>query len=273
MRYPRLSRRPQANASHLLRRTGLYPASHGIVANDFLDPSTGDEFIYTQSEHSWDAKWWRGEPVWSTAVKNGKRSANLMWPGPPQMSDKTRPTFFYPFHNHFDHTRKTAKIASWLGASLARRQQCLLSNRRFLRLVDLPLAKRPHLIQAYAPEVDQEGHRSGPHSHKVEETLAEMDQFAKDLFEVLEERNLTEIVDVVFVSDHGMTGELTSSASDSRVQGGSALTQNSSRLIETHNERIVFLDDILGENDFKLIERNEGECRRSAFWLTRALTT
>lgn len=82
------------------------------MANDFVDPSTGKEFVYTEPSKSWPSEWWGGEPVrsfhlsdytamltrsltpqiWSTAVKNGLKSAVLMWPGPPVMSDGTKPT-------------------------------------------------------------------------------------------------------------------------------------------------------------------------------------
>ncbi|KAM0750332.1 Phosphodiest-domain-containing protein [Meredithblackwellia eburnea MCA 4105] len=197
--------------NHYSLITGLYPSSHGIVANDFFDPQTGKEFVYTEPTKSWPPEWWGGEPIWSTAVKNGLRSAVLMWPGPPVMADGTKPTLWYAFQNKYHFSRKVDKIADWL---------------------DQPRATRPHLITAYAPEVDQEGHRSGPHSHKVEKTLSEMDDFAKSILEMLDQRNLTEIVDVLFVSDHGMT--------------------------DTHNERLVFLDDILGEEGFAGIEHNEG---------------
>ena len=71
----------------------------------------------------------------------------------------------------------------------------------------MPFSLRPHLITAYAPEVDQEGHRTGPHSHELEDTLTTMDEFAKEVYDLLEQRNLTQVVDVVFVSDHGMIGE------------------------------------------------------------------
>lgn len=54
--------------------------------------------------------------------------------------------------------------------------------------------------------MDQQGHRSGPHSGGVDDELREMDEFAKQIWDVLEKRNLTDVVDVVFVSDHGMTG-------------------------------------------------------------------
>lgn len=62
-------------------------------------------------------------------------------------------------------------------------------------------------MAVYAPEVDQAGHRSGPHSHQVDQTLLEMDSFVKGIFDSIDERNLTDIVDVIVVSDHGMAGE------------------------------------------------------------------
>lgn len=72
----------------------------------------------------------------------------------------------------------------------------------------MPYSKRPHLMAVYAPELDQAGHRSGPHSQPVDMTLREMDSFVKDIFKLVDQRNLTEIVDVLVVSDHGMAGEL-----------------------------------------------------------------
>ncbi|KAK4700203.1 hypothetical protein P7C70_g6048, partial [Phenoliferia sp. Uapishka_3] len=197
--------------NHYSLITGLYPASHGIVANDFIDPLTGKEFVYTEPTKSWPSEWWGGEPIWSTAVKNGLRSAVLMWPGPPIMADGTKPTQWYPFQNKYHYSRKVEKVASWL---------------------DQPRSTRPHIMTVYAPEVDQQGHRTGPDSHGVDNELKEMDDFAKDIWATLAARNLTDVVDVIFVSDHGMT--------------------------DTHNERLVFLDDILGEEGFKGIQSNEG---------------
>lgn len=49
--------------NHWTLMTGLYPSSHGIVANDFWDPALNKEFVYTDSSKSWDAQWWQGEPV------------------------------------------------------------------------------------------------------------------------------------------------------------------------------------------------------------------
>lgn len=99
------------------------------------------------------------------------------------MSDGTRPSRWYAFQNNYDYHKKLALIEGWL---------------------DEPHSTRPQLILAYAPEVDQEGHRTGPHSKKVEETLSLVDDFAHQIFLALEKRSLTDIVDVIFVSDHGM---------------------------------------------------------------------
>lgn len=59
-----------------------------------------------------------------------------------------------------------------------------------------------------------------------------MDDFARLVHGGLAARNLTEIVNVVIVSDHGMH--------------------------DSHNERIVLLDDILGHKGFKGIKSSEG---------------
>jgi predicted AlkP superfamily pyrophosphatase or phosphodiesterase len=59
-----------------------------------------------------------------------------------------------------------------------------------------------------------------------------VDTFAKDLHDSLVARNLTEIVDVVFVSDHGMTN--------------------------TSHPELVYIDDILGEEGWRAVKHDDG---------------
>lgn len=134
-----------------------------------------------------------------------------MWPSPPVMLDGTKPTYWYPFQANYPVAKKVEKLASWF---------------------DMPFEKRPQLIMGYAPDVDVEGHRSGAHSDAVEKTIAAMDSFASSVTDMLAARNLTDIVDVVYVSDHGMT--------------------------DTANERLVFLDEIIGAANFAAITSSEG---------------
>lgn len=65
--------------NHWALLTGLYPAWSGIVANDFWDPQSEEEFFYSDPERSWDAGWWWGEPVWSVVERYGGKAANIMW--------------------------------------------------------------------------------------------------------------------------------------------------------------------------------------------------
>lgn len=47
---------------------GLYPPSHGIIANKFYDPQFRAEFRLGRQE-SFKARWWGGEPIWKTVEK------------------------------------------------------------------------------------------------------------------------------------------------------------------------------------------------------------
>ncbi|KAI8978778.1 Phosphodiest-domain-containing protein [Trametes punicea] len=170
--------------NHWALMTGLYAESHGIVANNFWDPTTGREFHYNRADSSWNASWWYGEPMWETAERAGIITANLMWPGPPQTRTGVSPSYFVPWKDKVPLEEKLDQIIAW---------------------IDLPLEKRPQLIMAYEPSLDQAGHLTGPNSPLVNKVLKEVDVFARNLHDAIEARNLTDIFDIVFVSDHGMT--------------------------------------------------------------------
>jgi len=74
-----------------------------------------------------------------------------------------------------------------------------------LEWIDLPLEQRPRLIIVYEPMLDQAGHAAGPESGLVNKALPAISNFAHTLVQSLHnERNLSHIVDILFVSDHGM---------------------------------------------------------------------
>ncbi|EIW59386.1 Phosphodiest-domain-containing protein [Trametes versicolor FP-101664 SS1] len=196
--------------NHWALMTGLYAESHGIVANNFWDPSTGREFHYNRIDSSWNSSWWFGEPMWETAERAGVVTANLMWPGPPETRMGTSPTYFVPWKDKVSLGTKLDQILSW---------------------IDLPLEKRPQFIMAYEPSLDQAGHLAGPKSSLVNKVLKQVDVFARDLHDAIEARNLTDIFDIVFVSDHGMT--------------------------DMSHPELVYVDDILGEG-FERIEHEDG---------------
>lgn len=82
--------------NHWALLTGMYPESHGIIANDFYAPDLKGEFRYS-SKDSWDPSWWWGEPMWSVAERGGRKALNIMWPGPPTMGNGVSPSYFVPY--------------------------------------------------------------------------------------------------------------------------------------------------------------------------------
>lgn len=69
--------------------------------------------------------------------------------------------------------------------------------------LDMPIHSRPQLITTYIPDVDSMGHWGGPESDKVEQALKVVDDFIGGVVGRLALRNLSEIVNLLVVSDHG----------------------------------------------------------------------
>ncbi|KAG1887655.1 Phosphodiest-domain-containing protein [Suillus subluteus] len=170
--------------NHWSLMTGLYAESHGIIANNFWDPVFRDTFHYARVESAQNPSWWLGEPMWETAERAGIITANLMWPGPWSTSSGMNSTYFLPWEDNYALEKKLSNLLGW---------------------IDLPLEERPQLILGYEPSLDHAGHATGPMSKAVNMSLAAIDLFAQNLTQALGERNLTHIVDIIFVSDHGMT--------------------------------------------------------------------
>jgi len=187
--------------------TGLHPESHGIVGNSFWDPALGKEFFYTDPTRSLQGEWWGGEPLWVTAERQGVKSAVHMWPGS-EANDGWGVSYLDHFNATESLSKKTTRILEWL---------------------DLPLSERPQFIAAYVPNVDHIGHKSGPNTTDLDLVVREVDAMLTDLFGGLNARNLTDLINIIVVSDHGMAS--------------------------TSRERLIYIDDII---DMSLIEHTDG---------------
>uniref|UniRef100_A0A8C3A832 Ectonucleotide pyrophosphatase/phosphodiesterase 1 n=1 Tax=Cyclopterus lumpus TaxID=8103 RepID=A0A8C3A832_CYCLU len=58
--------------------TGLYPESHGIVDNKMYDV-TQNTFFSLKSEEKFNPKWYQGEPVWITAMRQKLKAGTFFW--------------------------------------------------------------------------------------------------------------------------------------------------------------------------------------------------
>lgn len=202
--------------NHYTLVTGLYPESHGVVGNTFWDPELKEEFYYTHSS-AMQSKWWGGEPIWVTAEEHGIRAAVHMWPGSEAHIMDVEPTFLDSYNGDEPLPKKVARVLD------------LLDKPGLESEMEDVYQMRPQLIAAYVPNVDTDGHKYGPNSTEIRQTISDVDNMLDRLFQGLEARNLTRIVNVVVVSDHGMA------------------TTDTSRLLQ--------LDDII---DRSLIEHTDG---------------
>ena len=204
--------------NHFTLVTGLYPESHGVVGNTFWDPVLEEEFYYTDPSRSLQPKWWTAEPLWVTAENQGVRTAIHMWPGSEAHIPDVEPTYVDKFNATEDLSRKVERVLGWLDLPGDHDVAYPSAGKR-----------RPQLIAAYVPNVDVMGHLAGPNSTEIRATIADVDSMLTLLTEGLFARNLTEIVNMVIVSDHGMA------------------TTSTSRLIQ--------LDDII---DLSLVDHIDG---------------
>jgi predicted AlkP superfamily pyrophosphatase or phosphodiesterase len=169
--------------NHYTLVTGLRPDHHGIVNNTMWDEQLGD-FTLSNREAVGDARWWSGEPIWVSAEKAGVRTATLFWPGSEAAVQGVRPWQWRKFDTKIPIDQRVDQILEWLS---------------------LPAAERPQLVTLYFENVDGAGHDAGPDSAKVAEALRQVDAGIGRLTAGLQARGLWDKINIIVVSDHGMT--------------------------------------------------------------------
>ncbi|TVY39501.1 putative pyrophosphatase/phosphodiesterase [Lachnellula subtilissima] len=174
--------------NHYTLVTGLYPESHGVVGNTFWDAELKEEFFYTDVL-AMQPKWWGGEPLWVTAENQGIRTAIHMWPGSEAHIMGVEPAFLDAFNGEELLANKVSRVLELLDKPG--------EEDEVAEVVDM----RPQFIAAYVPNVDADGHLYGPNSTEIKTTINDVDTMLDQLFQGLDERNLTSIVNVVVLDD------------------------------------------------------------------------
>lgn len=168
--------------NHYSIATGLYPAHHGIINNQIFDAARGAFFRYNQPAAVRDARWWGGEPIWSTAVKQGRPSAAALWPGSEAEIAGARPTYWKPYNYGIPFEQRLDELAGWLTK---------------------PPGQRPAVVAFYLEETNSAGHRHGPDSEELAQAVGLLDGCIGTLTQRLARAGIG--ANLVIVSDHGMT--------------------------------------------------------------------
>lgn len=172
--------------NHYTLATGLYPDHHGIIGNKFINRATGKKFSLSNREVKHDARYYGGEPIWLTAQRQGLRTAVFYWPGSDVAVQGKYPDKYF----NYDQEPRLA---------FGQRIDGILKQLR------RPEAKRPQLIMAYFEQPDHNGHVYGPQAKQTRIAVMEIDKLISNLYERIQKLPISDNVNFIVVSDHGMT--------------------------------------------------------------------
>lgn len=178
--------------------TGLYPSNHGIVGNSFYDTNLKQSYMYSDPSQRSNSKFWGGHPIWETASLQGISSYINMWPGCDLEWPLKAPVRVEKYNKSEPLSLKSEKIWS---------------------SIDRTIDDRPELIMTFVPTMEIASQLHGINGDSMLKELKAVDSLVGSFLQGLESRNLTDIVNLVVVSDHGMA--------------------------PTSNDRLIYLDDLV----------------------------
>jgi len=168
--------------NHYSIATGLYPANHGIVANDFPDTESDDWYQYKIARIVQRGRWYGGDPIWVAAERNSMVSAAFFWIGTEADIKGIRPTYWKEFDYEISAGRRIKQVLQWL---------------------KMPAETRPHFITLYFEHVDTDTHQFGIGSRESIRTMKRIDRYLGKLMAGIDKMPFSDDVYIFLTSDHG----------------------------------------------------------------------
>lgn len=168
--------------NHYTLVTGLRPDRHGIVHNTMKDAELG-RFIVADKDAGRVPGWWQGVPLWTSAERAGIATAIWAWPGASAPRDGVLPRYWHEFDASIPLDARMRQVADWM---------------------TVPDGPRPGLVAVYLENVDGAGHGHGPDAAQTHAAIRAVDAAIGSLLARLDAAGLSDRVNVVVVSDHGM---------------------------------------------------------------------
>eukprot|EP01027_Heterolobosea_sp_BB2_P000509 GEZU01000733.1.p1 GENE.GEZU01000733.1~~GEZU01000733.1.p1 ORF type:complete len:370 (+),score=67.09 GEZU01000733.1:258-1367(+) len=160
------------------------------------DPVFNATFTLRTTSEVTNGRWWGGEPLWVTAEKQGQKSATFFWPGSEAEIKGVRPSYYERFNESVPNSNRVKTLLGWLDLPGNSTSSNNGTNG----------GQRPTFMTLYFEQVDHAGHDYGPNAHdKIAAAIKEVDESIGQLLDGLEERGIDERVNIIIVSDHGMT--------------------------------------------------------------------
>jgi len=170
--------------NHYTIATGLYPDHHGIVNNSFYAPDL--DLVYRIGDRAMvgNGAFYGGEPLWVTARKQGMKTASFYWVGSEAPIEGMQPDYWKAYDDEVAFADRVDTVLKWLA---------------------LPAGKRPHFITLYFEEPDAVSHVYGPISPETGAVVRSLDSLMGDLRTGLASLPIAERINLIVLSDHGMT--------------------------------------------------------------------
>lgn len=176
--------------NHMTLLTGQYPEVHGIVHNEFFDPYLNASFNMQNFYQNFDSKWFDNgaEPIWVTNQKRGqgRSSGSVLWPGATAPIECQQPRMI-------DH-------ATLYNMSMPYNHRIDVLMDWFTDTKYSPI----NLGMLYFDEPDETAHKYGPLSKEVRDKIRKLDDALGYLRQKLNETGLTDKMNIIITSDHGM---------------------------------------------------------------------
>ena len=215
--------------NHMSLVTGKHPAEHGIIHNSFYNPISSE--YYNIGAVKENPAWLHALPIWTVAEQQGQKSAIYFWPESESELSGTLPSMFVPYNGKISNRTRINKVISWL---------------------KLPENKRPSFIATYFSSLDSAGHVYGPDSKQVAREIAWLDKLIGKLVTAIKEE-VNYPVDIVLVSDHGMTPI----SEQSKIQWKSILSESDTvKVVNGQTQLLIYAntDTAINETRSQLLQ-------------------
>ncbi len=169
--------------NHYSIATGAYSGTHNITGNSFYDKEFREKYSLYDRNKVRDPKFYKSEPIWVTAERQGVKAASFYWVGSEAPIKGYSPSIFKYYDGSVPFKARIDSVISWF---------------------QLPHKNRPQLIMLYFSEPDHTGHDWGVNTSEIVEAVEEMDDLLGYLLQNLEGLKIHSNLNLIIVSDHGM---------------------------------------------------------------------
>ncbi len=167
--------------NHYTLVTGLYPAHHGLVSNEFYSRAKNARYKISDKAAVRGSSWYAGVPLWTLAGQSEMLSGSVFWVGSEVIQKEGQPTYYYEYNGAVPNSFRFRKVKDWL-----------MLEPEF----------RPHFISLYFSLVDDAGHSFGPEHDSTRDAVLEIDSLLGLFLDEIDTLDLP--VNIIVVSDHGM---------------------------------------------------------------------